>query len=172
MKNQRLALLMRYLYLTIYGIVKYIPTPCGDLLRYLVLKPCCSQLKTYWIHEGVTIHWPANVSIGETTSLNEFVFINGYGSVKIGRDVAIGSGAKIFAAEHGIEGGSVAPFHQPIEPMEVVIKDGAYIGLNAVILGGVTIGEGAVIGAGSVVTRNVPDYAIVAGVPAVVLRYR
>ena len=52
------------------------------------------------------------------------------------------------------------------------IEEDAWIGAHAVILPGVTVGRGAVVGAGSVVTHDVPPYAIVAGVPARILRYR
>lgn len=54
---------------------------------------------------------------------------------------------------------------------EIIIKDKSWIGFNVIILKGVTIGEGAVIAAGSVVTKDVPDYAVVAGNPAVILKY-
>ena len=53
----------------------------------------------------------------------------------------------------------------------MIIKDYAWISYNACILKGVTIGEGAIIGAGSVVTKDVPDYAVVVGVPAKVVKY-
>lgn len=53
----------------------------------------------------------------------------------------------------------------------VLIKEGAWIGFNAIIMKGVTIGRGAVVGAGSVVTKDVPDYAVVAGNPAVIVKY-
>lgn len=53
----------------------------------------------------------------------------------------------------------------------VVIREGAWIGFNAIILKGVTIGKGAVVGAGSVVTKDVPDFAVVAGNPAKVIKY-
>lgn len=53
----------------------------------------------------------------------------------------------------------------------VVIKEGAWIGFNAIIMKGVTIGKGAVIGAGSVVTKDVPDFAVVAGNPAKIIKY-
>jgi acetyltransferase-like isoleucine patch superfamily enzyme len=53
---------------------------------------------------------------------------------------------------------------------KIVIKDRAWIGFNSIILKGVTIGEGAVVGAGSVVTRDVPDYTVVAGNPAVFIK--
>lgn len=54
---------------------------------------------------------------------------------------------------------------------QVIIKDKAWIGFNVIILKGVTIGEGAVIGAGSVVTKDVPDFAVVAGNPAKIIKY-
>ncbi|MCX8495484.1 MAG: hypothetical protein ORN51_04800 [Akkermansiaceae bacterium] len=55
---------------------------------------------------------------------------------------------------------------------EIVVKNGAWLGHGVIVLSGVTIGECAVIGAGSVVTKNVPDYAIAAGVPARVLEVK
>jgi acetyltransferase-like isoleucine patch superfamily enzyme len=163
---------VRYCYLTIYGLVKYLPTPIGDILRYLVLKLFCSRLDTFWIHEGVTIHWPENVRIGKGTAINECVFINGFGSVTIGNKVGIGTGAKIFSAEHRFEQKNVPYLDQPIEPRPIVINDDVYIGMNAMILGGCTIGKGAVIGASSVVEKDIPEYAVVMGNPARVMYYR
>ena len=58
-----------------------------------------------------------------------------------------------------------------IKSAPVVIKDKAWIGFNSIIMKGVTIGEGAVVGAGSVVTKDVPDYAVVGGNPAQILKY-
>lgn len=55
---------------------------------------------------------------------------------------------------------------------KVIIRNDVWIGANSVIMPGVTIGNGAIIGAGAIVTRNVPDYAIVAGVPAKIIKYR
>ncbi|MDJ1473721.1 CatB-related O-acetyltransferase [Cytophagaceae bacterium DM2B3-1] len=58
-----------------------------------------------------------------------------------------------------------------IRSAPINIKDNAWIGFNSIILKGVTIGEGAIIGAGSVVTKDVPDFAVVAGNPAQIIRY-
>jgi acetyltransferase-like isoleucine patch superfamily enzyme len=58
-----------------------------------------------------------------------------------------------------------------LKPKTVYIKKNAWIGFNSIILKGVTIGEGAIVGAGSVVTKDVPDYAVVAGNPARIIKY-
>lgn len=164
--------LRRYCYLTIYGIVKYLPTPFGDVFRFLVLKSFGCRIQTIWVHEGVTIHWPEKVKIGIGTALNEFVFINGFGEVSIGKKVAIGNGAKIFSAEHVYEERELPVLDQPIEARKIEIGDGVYIGMNAVVLGGCRIGKNAVIGAGAVVTKDVPDYAVVMGNPGRVVFFR
>ena len=61
---------------------------------------------------------------------------------------------------------------RPADDRDVVISDDVWIGTRAIVLHGVTIGRGAVVAGGAVVTKNVPPYAIVGGVPAHVLRYR
>lgn len=58
-----------------------------------------------------------------------------------------------------------------VDSKPIIIKDKSWIGFNSIILKGVTVGEGAVVAAGSVVTKDVPDYAIVAGNPATVIKY-
>lgn len=166
------ALPRRYLYLTLYGLVKYVPTPLGDVLRYLVLKLFIKKLCTIWIHEGVTIHNPESVEIGRSTQLNEFVFINGLGGVRIGNRVMIGHGTTFFSAEHGFEDSKLAPCDQSMELKPICVEDEVYFGGNVRVLGGVTIGKGAVVGTGSVVTKDVPAHGIVAGVPARLIRYR
>jgi acetyltransferase-like isoleucine patch superfamily enzyme len=59
-----------------------------------------------------------------------------------------------------------------MSPQPIVVEQGAWIGIRAVILPGVRIGQGAIVGAGAVVTRDIPEYAIAAGNPAKVVRFR
>ena len=165
-------MLKRYFFLTLYGVVKYLPTPIGDVFRWLVLKPFVGRLDTFWIHEGVTIHHPERLRIGKRSSLNEFVFINAYGGIDIGDYVAIGHRTTLVSAEHGFAGRLRAPYVQPIVGKSIRIEDGVYLGAGVIVLGGVKIGRGSVIAAGAVVTSDIPPYAVAAGVPARVLRYR
>lgn len=102
-------------------------------------------------------------------------------NLKIGNYCSIGGGVKfIVAAEHPYEYLSTYPFkvyffghkHEAFSKGNIVVNDDVWIGENATILSGVEIGQGAIIGAGSIVTKNVPAYSIVAGNPAKVIKYR
>ncbi len=90
----------------------------------------------------------------------------------IGDDVGIGPGTKILGSTHTAQPMNIPIIETDLDIQPVRIEAGADIGINAVILPGVTIGQGSIVGAGAVVTKDVPPYAIVVGVPAKVVRYR
>jgi len=90
----------------------------------------------------------------------------------LGDNVLIGPGAQLHASNHGYELGKGPMTYQERIEKDIVIGNDVWIGLGATILSGVNIGDGAVIGAYSVVTKDVPHYAIVAGNPAKLIRYR
>lgn len=96
-------------------------------------------------------------------------------NVKIGHFVMIASRVAIVGGDHRFDlVGIPARFtgRAGMEDLLTVIEDDVWVGYGAIIMAGVRIGRGAIIGAGSVVTKDVPAYAIAAGVPARVLRYR
>jgi acetyltransferase-like isoleucine patch superfamily enzyme len=97
--------------------------------------------------------------------------LDGHNQLHIGRDVMIGPSRYFTDANHGNAPGSSVK-SQPLQLASVIIEDEAWIGAHVVILPGVRIGKGAVIGAGAVVTRDVPAGAISCGVPARVTRQR
>ncbi|WP_309740900.1 acyltransferase [Chamaesiphon sp. OTE_20_metabat_361] len=86
--------------------------------------------------------------------------------------VGWGPGAKVLGSTHTALPIDIPIIQTNLEIASVTVKMGADIGMNAALLPGVTIGEGSIVGAGAVVTKDVPPYAIVAGVPARFLRWR
>jgi acetyltransferase-like isoleucine patch superfamily enzyme len=110
--------------------------------------------------------------IGPGTWIGQQCFLHGAGGIVIGANVGIGPGVKVLTSFHGEDGRTVPIVHSRIETAAVEILSDSDIGVGAILLPGVTIGRGAQIGAGAIVSRSVPDYAVAAGVPARVLRYR
>ena len=96
-----------------------------------------------------------------------------HGKVIIGKDVMMGPECIIYTQNHAFDRTDIPMLEQGFSPEKpVVIGDDVWIGGRVTILPGVHIGNGAIIGAGAVVTKNVPDYAIVGGNPAKVIKYR
>ncbi|MDG6902228.1 MAG: acyltransferase [Nitrososphaerota archaeon] len=89
------------------------------------------------------------------------------GGVKIGRNVNVSDGVVVITAKHDINSPKFEAAYEPI-----TIGDWAWIATNAIILGGVTVGEGAVVAAGAVVTKDIPPYSVVGGNPAKVIGER
>ena len=122
------------------------------------------------IAAGCFLHGP--IVLGRNVSLNHGVSVDGgRRGVTIGDDTRIATGVAIYAFDHGI-----APDRpvreQPVSSRGVRIGRDVWIGANAGVTDGVTIGDHAVVAMGAVVTRDVPDYAVVGGVPARVIRDR
>ena len=127
-----------------------------------------------YIHMGcfISAAYHGFVRIGRNCSINSGSQILGVGGVTIGDNVLIAGQTMIIAFSHGIYDRNALVRQQLNTAKGILIEPDAWIGANVKILDGVTIGEGAVIGAGSVVRHDVPPYAVVAGVPARLLRYR
>jgi len=116
--------------------------------------------------------FPLNkVSIGDNVVIHGPVFIEANAGVEIGSNVAIARGCRILTSNH-IYDGDALPWSENSQLKPVVLENNVWIGLDVLILPGVTVHEGAIIGAGSVVTRNVPKCAIACGNPARVIKYR
>ena len=159
-------------YLGLYGFVKYLPFPFFHYLRFAVVRIFSRNLRTTSIADGVVIYFPWLVSVGENSTLNQGVIIDGFGGVDIGKGVRIAANTIINTADHNFEDSSKFIYEQGYICAQVTINDDVWIGANSCINKGVTIGKGAVIGAGSVVTRDVPAYSIAVGVPAKVIKKR
>lgn len=120
---------------------------------------------------GVLTKIGDGISIGDRVGISENCYIQVRGFVRIDSDVIIGPSAKIFSENHKFEDPELAIRLQGVQRKGVKISNGAWIGSNAIILDGVTIGAKSVVAAGSIVTKDVPDYCVVAGNPAKIIRY-
>jgi acetyltransferase-like isoleucine patch superfamily enzyme len=137
-----------------------------------MLKPFVKRLCSSRIKDGVTIWFPKGVSIGKHVSINENVFIDGYGQVEIGNCCRIAHQVSILSEDHGFNRRDKPIYQQKKIKGKVTLEEDVWVGCGARILKGVTIGKGAVIGANSVVTKDIPQYAVAVGVPARVVKYR
>jgi len=117
-------------------------------------------------------YYKGHLVIGDDTWIGQRVFIHAAGDVTIGARVGVGPEVKILTSFHGEAGRDVPILAAPLELRPVAIEDDADLGVGSIYLPGVTVGRGAQIGAGAVVTRDVPAYAVAAGNPARVLRIR
>lgn len=111
-----------------------------------------------------------NTYLGDSVNFNG-INICGKGTVKIGNYFHSGSDCLIMTDNHNYEGNKI-PYDETDIVKDIVIKDFVWLGDRVIILPGVTIGEGAIIQAGSVVVNDIPDFAIAGGHPANVFKFR
>ncbi len=131
--------------------------------------------KTCWINKDVTLH--SNIKIGEYTHLNQGDYL--FDDVEIGNYCNIAINVIIGGDEHSITTLSQYGFKNinnkitaKHHELKTIIESDVWIGAGAIIKRGIKIGTGAVVGAGSIVTKDVPPFAVVVGVPAKVIKYR
>lgn len=122
----------------------------------------------------VLLHKLRGVKIGKKTHISRLVSFDDRNPelIEIGNGVAITTGVMILCHQRDFSNykPEMYAMHCPFKSGKVVIKDGAHIGIGAIIMPGVIIGKGAVIGAGAVVTNNIPDYSVAIGIPAKVIK--
>jgi acetyltransferase-like isoleucine patch superfamily enzyme len=115
----------------------------------------------------VFLHGP--ITLGHDVSINARVSMDGgRAGIEVGDGTRIATGVTVFAFDHGLDPGSDIRT-QPVRSRGIVIGRDVWIGANAGITDGVRIGDHAVVGMGAIVTRDVPEWAIVGGVPAKVI---
>jgi acetyltransferase-like isoleucine patch superfamily enzyme len=114
----------------------------------------------------------AQVRIGNFVSIGPFSVFACKSQIEIGAEVSIGSGAKLMAGGHVTDDPEVAVIRQPRSGKGIKIENGAWIGTGAIILDGVTVGLHSIVGAGAVVSKDVPPWTVVLGNPARVVQRR
>lgn len=127
-----------------------------------------------YIPRNVSFRFPKNIELGSDIALGpgDYLWASENARISVGTRALFGPNVTIITANHGFDAREEFVQLQPQHERDVRVGDDVWIGANAVILPGVTIGNGAVIAAGAVVNRDVEPFAIVGGVPARVLGTR
>lgn len=130
--------------------------------KYAIIRP--SNIYGGCIGEGL--------KIGNNSSIGPYSYIGCSGYIEIGDNVMFSPRVSIYAENHVFDHPDIPIKEQGVKRSFVKIEDDCWIASNSVILAGVTIGKGSVVAAGSVVTKDVPPYSVVAGVPAKIIKTR
>lgn len=142
-----------------------------EIKSYLLKRKILKKFRTLEINGNVYIEFLDNLIIGEYCFINEGAYWSAKGCIEIGNNVIFGPKTTIWTYNHNYNG-SYIPYGDADILGKVIIESNVWVGMKAIILPGVTIGEGAIIGAGSVVTKDVPKLCIVGGNPAKVIGER
>jgi maltose O-acetyltransferase len=164
-------------YLLYYGFARHLPVSykpyaCGSkAIRYWICKHLFAQCgRNVNVEYGAEFGTGKDVRIGDNSGLGVRCFV---AEVEIGNNVMMGPNVMILSSNHKFDRTDIPMSRQGHqESAPVRIGDDVWIGANVIILPGRTIGNGVIIGAGAVVTKDIPDYAIVGGNPARILKYR
>jgi putative colanic acid biosynthesis acetyltransferase WcaF len=142
-------------------VVNRIPYASARMRAYALLGLGLEDPSTGVIMLGTEIHSPRLIRIGPHTAIGSHCLLDARGGITIARSVNISSHVKLQTAKHLIQTPDFAHVFEPI-----AIGDRAWLALGVTVLGGVSVGEGAVVAAGSVVTRDVQPFTVVGGIPA------
>lgn len=161
-----------------YGLLRHFHVSnrhCGKWIR-VIRGGVCSQIFRYAgkdinIEKGAYFGDGLQLEVGDNSGLGINCLV--IGPVKIGSDVMIGPDVVVLTRNHRFDRTDIPMrCQEDVEPQPVVVGDDVWIGARAILLPGIRIGDGAIVGAGAVVTKDVPPYAVVAGNPARIVRSR
>jgi acetyltransferase-like isoleucine patch superfamily enzyme len=159
---------------TVVLMLRYGPLAALELLRDQVIEYTAPRRGLARIGKGCSIsrraslHDPQNISIGESVHVGPYcrLWASANAKLTLEDNALLGPGVTIVTANHGTADLTVTMNKQPETERDVRICRGAWLGANVVILPGITVHEEAIVAAGAVVTKDVPAFAIVGGVPA------
>lgn len=150
-----------------------LPLDVGNRIRSFFLRYFLHELGRRTIfYSGFYIANPECVSIGSNCTFARRLFITGAGGVRVGDWVGFGPDVKVWSVNHRFDDPDQPWQLQGWDKKPVVIEDDVWLGANVFVMPGVTIGKGTIVSASTVVARNVPPYAIVAGNPGRIVGWR
>ena len=128
--------------------------------------------KPLYIHYTATFNFHRNISLGRYCRIGHECHIDGEGNIEIGDGTILAPRVVILSSSHNYKNSVLLPYDNKDEKLPVKIGKGCWLGFGAMVRPGVTIGDGAVVAMGSVVTKNVDAGKVVGGNPAVVIAER
>lgn len=185
--------LLAQIYISILSVT---PTAIGKKIRYLAYKPLFKETNgKFDIDTGVTIMGFKNISLGSNVSFmkNSYIYAHAkgeliigenftintnsqlgasFGKIIIGDNCAIASNCVLRASNHTFDNPDIPFREQGHTYGEIIVEDDVWISSNCVVTANTKIGKSSIIGAGSVVTKDVEPYSIMGGVPAKLIRKR
>ena len=170
--------IVRYICLAIYySFAQFLPAStnsyfkwCRSIRRFCTRRCFESCGIDVNVEKGARFGTGSGIHIGDRSGVGVNCTI--HGPLTIGTDVMMGPEVVILTNSHKFDRVDIPRSDQGSYVDPVIIGNDVWIGTRSIILPGVKIGNGVIIGAGAVVTKDVPDYAIVGGVPAKIIRYR
>jgi acetyltransferase-like isoleucine patch superfamily enzyme len=163
--RQRLGLIAGSVELCSLAIASYIPS---RLLRIVALRCWGARVSLRAaLHHGLQVRAARRLEVGPDTFIAEGVVLDARGGLRIGPHTSINTGVQIWTAQHDWRSADFAYVSAPVR-----IGHHCWVSARAVVLPGVTIGDGAVVAAGAVVTKDVAPWTLVGGNPARLLRER
>jgi acetyltransferase-like isoleucine patch superfamily enzyme len=142
----------------------------------LLLKPLFKSSGRNFRFNPWDIYSFSTISVGDDVQISPGAYFSAEKEIRIGNKILIGPNVSILGGDHNTSRigcyMSDVKEKRPEDDLPVIIENDVWVGAHAIILKGVTIGRGSIVAAGSVVTRDVPQYAIVAGTPARVIKMR
>jgi acetyltransferase-like isoleucine patch superfamily enzyme len=144
------------------ALASHIPLYATRMRAYRAFGVHFEEIESTTFMLGTEVFKPKGLHVGPHTIVGRRCLLDCRGAeIRLGRNVNVGSQAMLICAKHDVQSPTFAWAASPI-----VVHDYAWVSVRAIVLGGVTIGEGAVVAGGTVVTKDVEPYAIVGGSPA------
>lgn len=150
------------------GIIKYF----WKLSSYRTIKNINKRGDHTLISLPIYISKPENIFLGNDVYIGPDAWISSFAEVHICNGTIIGPRLKIYTGNHNYDNDKMLPYDEVTIAKKVIIKENVWIGGDVIILPGITIEEGAVIGAGALINKNVPKGAVVGGNPFQIIKYR
>ncbi len=166
-KYSRKQMFARLLWGQLRPFFRFSPRPFFSWRRFLLRLFGARIGKDVQIYNSATIYMPWNLEIGDWSSIGEYAFIYNLGKITIGNKTTISHRAHLCAGTHDYTDKTL-----PLLKLPIVIEDSAWVCTDTFIGPGVLVGEGAVVGARSVVVKDIEPWMVVAGNPAIFIKKR